>query len=32
LGAVSDPCSLNLGDPFWRDNGGDTKYHRRCGR
>ena len=32
LGAVSDPCSLNLGDPFWRDNGGDAEYHRRCGR
>jgi osmotically inducible lipoprotein OsmB len=32
LGAASDPCSLNLGDPFWRDNGGDAEYHRRCGR
>ena len=32
LGAASDPCSLNLGDPFWRDNGGDREYHRRCGR
>ena len=22
-GAVTDPCTLNLGDPWWRQNGGD---------
>ena len=32
IGAASDPCSLNLGDPFWRDNGGEREYHRRCDR
>jgi hypothetical protein len=32
IGAATDPCSLNLGDPFWRDNGGEREYHRRCGR
>jgi hypothetical protein len=32
VGAVTDPCTLNLGDPFWRDNGGSAEYRRRCGR
>jgi len=32
VGATTDPCDLNLGDPFWRDNGGRDGYHRRCGR
>jgi hypothetical protein len=32
VGAVTDPCTLNLGDPFWRDNGGAAEYRRRCGR
>jgi hypothetical protein len=32
VGAVSDPCSLNLGDPWWRDHGGRDEYYRRCGR
>jgi osmotically inducible lipoprotein OsmB len=32
VGAATDPCSLNLGDPFWRDNGGEREYNRRCGR
>jgi len=25
IGAATDPCSLNLGDPFWRDNGGERE-------
>jgi hypothetical protein len=32
VGALTDPCTLNLGDPFWRDHGGEAEYHRRCGR
>jgi hypothetical protein len=32
IGAATDPCDLNLGDPFWRDNGGRDGYSRRCGR
>ena len=32
VGAVTDPCTLNLGDPWWRDNGGRDAYYRRCGR
>jgi len=32
VGALTDPCTLNLGDPFWRDNGGEREFHRRCGR
>jgi hypothetical protein len=31
IGAATDPCDLNLGDPFWRDNGGRDGYSRRCG-
>lgn len=31
VGAATDPCDLNLGDPFWRDNGGRRGYERRCG-
>jgi osmotically inducible lipoprotein OsmB len=31
VGAATDPCDLNLGDPFWRDNGGRDGYARRCG-
>jgi hypothetical protein len=30
VGAATDPCTLNLGDPFWRDNGGRAAYDRRC--
>ena len=30
VGAVSDPCKLNLGDPYWRRHGED-EYYRRCG-
>jgi len=32
VGAATDPCTLNLGDPFWRDHGGRDEYYRRCGR
>jgi hypothetical protein len=32
VGAATDPCTLNLGDPFWRDNGGEREYNRRCRR
>ena len=32
IGAVSDPCTLNFGDPWWRDHGGRRAYERRCGR
>jgi hypothetical protein len=31
VGGVSDPCTLNLGDPVWRDHGGRAAYERRCG-
>ncbi len=31
VGALTDPCTLNLGDPWWRDHGGAAEYHRRCG-
>jgi hypothetical protein len=32
VGAATDPCDLNLGDPFWRDHGGRNGYRDRCGR
>ena len=33
VGAVTDPCSLNLGDPFWKDQRASREdYYRRCGR
>ena|SRR6266550_9570875 len=32
VGALTDPCTLNLGDPWWRDHGGRDEYNRRCGR
>jgi len=31
IGAMTDPCDLNLGDPFWKQNGGRDEYVRRCG-
>ena len=31
VGALSDPCTLNLGDPFWRDHGGEEARRSRCG-
>jgi hypothetical protein len=32
IGAATNPCDLNLGDPYWRDHGGRSEYDRRCGR
>src|SRR5437016_3893195 len=29
VGAATDPCQLNLGDPWWRDHGGRLEYERR---
>jgi hypothetical protein len=31
-GALTDPRTLNLGDPWWRQNGGEEAYYARCGR
>src|SRR5215510_440856 len=31
-GVLVDPCTLNLGDPWWRDHGGKKAYEERCGR
>lgn len=31
VGAATDPCTLDLGQPFWRDHGGREGYERRCG-
>src|SRR5258708_36440078 len=31
IGATTDPCTLNLGDPAWRDHGGRGAPERRCG-
>jgi osmotically inducible lipoprotein OsmB len=31
VGAMTDPCTLNLGDPYWRQHGRDA-YYDRCGR
>lgn len=30
-GALTDPCKLNLGDPYWRERSRE-EYERRCGR
>jgi len=31
-GALSDPCKVNLGNPYWRDrNATRQDYYRRCG-
>ena len=30
VGAATDPCDLDLGDPFWRDHGGRDGYYERC--
>jgi osmotically inducible lipoprotein OsmB len=31
-GVLSDPCTLNLGDPVWRNqNASRQDYYRRCG-
>ncbi len=31
IGGLTDPCTLNLGDPYWHDHGGRHEYNRRCG-
>lgn len=32
VGAVTDPCRLDLGDPYWRNkNASRADYYRRCG-
>ena len=31
VGAATDPCKVNLGDPIWRNHGGREAYERRCG-
>lgn len=31
IGAATDPCTLDLGNPVWRDHGGRAAYERRCG-
>ncbi|HWA91595.1 MAG TPA: YMGG-like glycine zipper-containing protein [Rhizomicrobium sp.] len=31
IGAATSPCDLDLGDPFWKKNGGRAGYERRCG-
>jgi osmotically inducible lipoprotein OsmB len=31
VGAATDPCTLDLGTPFWREHGGRAAYERRCG-
>jgi hypothetical protein len=32
-GALTDPCTMNLGDPFWRDQRATREdFYRRCGR
>jgi osmotically inducible lipoprotein OsmB len=32
-GATTDPCSVNLGDPIWKDrNASREDYYRECGR
>ena len=31
VGAATDPCTLNFGDPWWREHGGRDAYYRRCG-
>jgi hypothetical protein len=30
VGAATDPCSVNLGNPIWRNQSSDD-YWRRCG-
>jgi hypothetical protein len=31
IGATTDPCDLDLGQPFWKEHGGRAGYERRCG-
>ena len=30
VGAATDPCTLNLGDPYWKERGRE-EYYERCG-
>jgi hypothetical protein len=31
IGAATDPCDLDLGNPVWKDHGGERAYEERCG-
>ena len=31
IGALTSPCDLDLGTPYWRNHGGRAEYDRRCG-
>jgi len=31
IGAMTDPCVLDLGKPFWKEHGGRRAYEDRCG-
>jgi len=32
VGAATDPCTLNLGDPVWKNQHANRRdYYRRCG-
>jgi hypothetical protein len=31
VGAVTSPCDLDLGTPFWKEHGGRLAYEKRCG-
>lgn len=31
IGAATNPCQLNLGDPYWKKHDGRAGYERRCG-
>jgi hypothetical protein len=31
IGAATNPCTFNLGDPFWNSHGGQAAYYSRCG-
>ena len=28
---IADPCTLDIGNPRWRDHGGWVAYEKRCG-
>ncbi len=32
VGASTSRCDLDMGDPWWRDHGGNDGYHRECDR
>ncbi|HEV2562067.1 MAG TPA: YMGG-like glycine zipper-containing protein [Rhizomicrobium sp.] len=31
VGALTSPCDLDLGTPYWREHGEDEGYYRQCG-